>query len=80
MIDSNKVWEEEDFCEKFPEDFTEEDNPPRVLIFTTPALLKQLAYFEKWSQVISNIKFVKLRGLPLCNFNPSKYLNYFSHI
>ena len=39
VIDSNKVWEEEEFREKFPEDFTEGDHPPRILLFTTTTVL-----------------------------------------
>ena len=59
VLDSNKVWEEDEFGDKFPEDFTEGDHPPRILLFTTTSILQQLACSEKWSQVRFHFNFIK---------------------
>ena len=54
ILDSNKMWEEEDFRAEFCEDemFADGETPKRTILFTTPMLLRQLAGSSKWSQVL----------------------------
>ena len=53
VLDSAKLWREEDFRAIFRDvdGFADDVAPDRVVVFTTDALLSQLALSAKWSQV-----------------------------
>ena len=54
VLDSNQMWAEGAFRAVFNdvEGFSADSAPERVVLFTTDALLSQLAQSGKWSQVI----------------------------
>ena len=49
VLDSLKMWQDEEFRKNIDNDFSLDD-PPRVLLLTTPKMLEQLANSAKWSQ------------------------------
>ena len=57
ILDSNDMWENEDFKKEFEEDelFQDDEKPKRAVLFTTSGLLNQLAASSKWSQVIKDL-------------------------
>ena len=56
ILDSNDMWENEDFRKEFEEDelFQDDEKPKRTVLFSTSELLNQLAASSKWSQVIKD--------------------------
>ena len=52
VLDSDKMWEDEEFRDIFKDEEGFDATPERVLLFTSPLLLTQLANSQKWSQVI----------------------------
>ena len=59
VLDSNQMWEDQAFRAVFRdvEGFSADSSPERVLLFTTDALLSQLAQSAKWSQVQKSFEF-----------------------
>ena len=59
VLDSNLMWEDEAFRAIFSdvEGFSTDSAPERVILFSTDALLSQLAQSTKWSQVRNPLNF-----------------------
>ena len=51
VLDSDEMWQDETFRNIFKDEEGFDTTPERVLLFTTPLLLTQLANSPKWSQV-----------------------------
>ena len=51
VLDSDEMWQDEEFKNIFKDEEGFDTTPERVLLFTTPLLLTQLANSPKWSQV-----------------------------
>ena len=49
MLDSNEMWKNSIFREKFSQDYQLKGIPQRTIIFTTYSLLQQLSISLKWS-------------------------------
>ena len=68
VLDSAKLWREEDFRAIFRDvdGFADDVAPDRVVVFTTDALLSQLALSAKWSQVKNLLTSLQLQRLNRC--------------
>ena len=72
LLDSNEMWKDPGFRERFSEEFQAKGVPSRAMLFTSDKLLQQMATVTRFPPSLSHDSF-------LTRFIPPLTLSYLSH-